>query len=402
MRPKRILVTSFFYEFRYGGAELVARTLKRNLEKRAGLEVDVVCFAGSPVREPEPNIHRLSLPAWWMVRSQLFKRAVLFLNNGLLDRWIANRIEALRLDWPRYDLLHCQDFNAIRVSGDLAARHGKPLVLTLHDGFPKALHPGQSNSLLTRVINRGLRQRAETLRPVLLGCRPIVCVSQFVQRSILRFLGSGQPAAAPVVIYSPIEEYLQHLAPAPGASQSGQAQRLLFVGRLSKEKGVHLLVEALNRLPHPITLSVLGLDGPLRSWLQACAGRNPRVQMLAPVPHEQIQRFMLEHEVICCPSLFEEPFGKTVLEARLTSKPVVATNLGGIPEIAARYPRAILIDPQHKSEEALVRSLAEAIQRALVLAATPLDQAAERHFLSQFQMDAALEAYLEVYQTAGR
>src|SRR5262245_4362479 len=105
MSTPRILMTSYFYEFRFGGAELVARTLKRNLEKELGIEVDVLCLSGSSTLEPEGNIHRLPVPMQWWRRPQVMKRVILFLNNRLLDRWVVRQAEQALPDLSRYDLI---------------------------------------------------------------------------------------------------------------------------------------------------------------------------------------------------------------------------------------------------------------------------------------------------------
>lgn len=400
MRIKRVLMTSYFYEFRFGGAELVARTVKRNLETQCGLDVDVLCLGGSLTPEPEPNIHRVSIPDWWLRSPQLFKRIVLFLNNRFFDKWFVSRASRLDLPWPDYDLIHCEDLNALGATHTIAGLQGLPVVFTLHDTIPKRLYPGQASRAVTRFLDRRLNRRAGQLIPALRACRQILCVSRFVQRSLIQLLNAPSTSAPETlrVIYPPIEEYLGHITGQNSGPIDTSSGKLLFIGRLSKEKGIDLLVRAMGQLPPGVTLSILGLDGPLRTQIESEARQSTAIVLLPTVPHSEVQSVLLTHDVICCPSMFEEPFGKTVLEARLTSKPVVATDLGGIPEILTGYQRAFLVSARSKSEPELIRDFAAAIRVALESGSRPLDAAAERSFLRQFELPSVLEAHLTAYQ----
>jgi len=148
----------------------------------------------------------------------------------------------------------------------------------------------------------------------------------------------------------------------PSAERKIQG-RILFVGRLIREKGADVCLEALNILrkdSHAYTLEIVG-DGYERPKLERLArdrGLDGAVAFVGPVPDEndlvgRIQRA----SVVCLPSLWGEPFGITGLEAMSCGTPLVASNKGGIPEFASDV--AALVPPGD------ARVLADALNRTL-------------------------------------
>lgn len=111
---------------------------------------------------------------------------------------------------------------------------------------------------------------------------------------------------------------------------------VLYVGRLSVEKGVGVLVEAVGRLRAagtPARLVVVG-DGPLRRDLERAAGA---AAFVGEVPFGEIHRFYREADVVAVPSVptpgFREQWGFAAAEAMATGRAVVASDLGGLPEV---------------------------------------------------------------------
>ena len=114
--------------------------------------------------------------------------------------------------------------------------------------------------------------------------------------------------------------------PAPGG-------QVVYAGRLSAEKGVDVLVEAMARLP-AATLDVAG-DGPERPALEALAAeRVPgRVRFLGRLAKDRLFELLRSAAVVAVPSRCHENQPMAVLEAFACGVPVVATDLGGLPEL---------------------------------------------------------------------
>lgn len=125
--------------------------------------------------------------------------------------------------------------------------------------------------------------------------------------------------------------------------------RLLFVGRLSIEKGVADLLAAcalLLRREVPFALDIVG-DGPLRTRLERQAaelGLGERVRFLGAKSRARLGALYQGAHITCVPSL-SEPQGIVVLESLIAGVPVVASDVGGIPDMVRDGENGVLHAP---------------------------------------------------------
>jgi spore coat protein SA len=190
-------------------------------------------------------------------------------------------------------------------------------------------------------------------------------------------------------IYNGVD--LERFVPAEPRRPGDESLRVLSVGRISPEKGTHVLVEAFatvaGRRPG-IELDVVGGEGVLPAemlasmddpvvrsfarhrrsdgYLAEIQARVPgelrsRVRFHGTVPHADVPAFYRQADLLVFPSL-SEAFGKPLVEAMATSLPVIATRVGGIPEVVAEGETGVLVPPHDAA------ALAEAVER---LAADP-------------------------------
>ncbi len=110
-------------------------------------------------------------------------------------------------------------------------------------------------------------------------------------------------------------------------SKENAEKIVVFVGRLEKAKGVHLVSEAMSHLPKEYTAYVIG-DGKMKPYVEA----HPRLEYIGTVSHERIPFFMQQADVFCLPS-YTECFPLSVLEAMACDVPVIATDVGDIKEM---------------------------------------------------------------------
>ena len=104
---------------------------------------------------------------------------------------------------------------------------------------------------------------------------------------------------------------------------------VIFVGRLTKEKGPWIAIDAFRRIPD-ITLNILG-DGPDRSLLEASAPQN--VKFHGSIPRDRVQEILAASMLIIVPSLWYEGFPMSVVEALSLGTPVIASRIGSLAEI---------------------------------------------------------------------
>ncbi|MDT9176288.1 MAG: glycosyltransferase family 4 protein [Limnospira maxima] len=119
--------------------------------------------------------------------------------------------------------------------------------------------------------------------------------------------------------------------PDPGVG-SGEGGYALFVGRLSVEKGLDVLIDAWQNLRQPVPLKIVG-DGPLVPRVQAAAEKLPHIQWLGRRPLPEVYKLMGEAMVLIFPSKWYETFGRVAVEAFAKGTPVIASNLGAIAEL---------------------------------------------------------------------
>ena len=137
-------------------------------------------------------------------------------------------------------------------------------------------------------------------------------------------------------------------------------KHIVFIGHLTPIKGLFYLIEALKQLPEDVYLSVIG-DGELQSELDAKIAEfnlQKRVKFFGKRPHSEIVQWMNAADVFCLPSL-NEGCPNVVLEALACGRPVVASRVGGIPEIMVSDYLGITAEAKN------ARSLAHALAHVL-------------------------------------
>jgi glycosyltransferase involved in cell wall biosynthesis len=237
---------------------------------------------------------------------------------------------------------------------------GKPFVVTLHGS-------GSARRFSDVELAQG---RPRLVRALLRPAAAVICVSETIAAP-LRAAG-----LEPVVIANGVRVPEEVGPPA-------EPPEVLYVGRLSPEKNVDTLVEAVGDL----NLVVAG-DGPLRK-------RVPNA--LGAVPHAEVERLLERASVVVAPCE-REGFGLAAAEALAFGRPVVAAAGGALLELVADGETGLLVQPRDAP------ALREAVQRLL---GDPelrerLGRAARARARERFGWDAVIEQTLEVYDRAAR
>ncbi|TPG38252.1 glycosyltransferase family 1 protein [Sphingomonas koreensis] len=187
--------------------------------------------------------------------------------------------------------------------------------------------------------------------------------------------------------------FLQKPAPIE-AKHCPQRRGLLFVGRLSREKGVELLIRAMEQVPDQ-SLRIAG-DGPEFERLTLIAGKN--VTLLGALTATEVRNEMLCAEALVMPSQWYEGFPITLLEAFANALPVIATKIGSLAELIDNDRTGLLV------EAGDVESLAAAMRRVTSDrdAARGLGKRAYATFLERYTPSVNLAKLLEIYDEARR
>jgi len=242
--------------------------------------------------------------------------------------------------------------------------------------------PGAAVSLWLHNDPRTMRGAKRTRDRHLLADRAhrIVCVSDWVRR---RFL-DGLSLSPDRTIVLPNAMTIPVPRTAGGADE--KAPLILFVGRMSRDKGGPLFAEAVAR-----ALPVLpgwraamigqGKPGMVRHLASVLGAVADRVSMPGFLPHEAVMSEFARAAIVVVPSLWDEPFGRTALEAMASGCAVIATTRGGLPEVVGDC--GVILDPPEtdRLSEAIV-ALANDGAARLALQRRAARRAAE-HFAIQ-------------------
>jgi glycosyltransferase involved in cell wall biosynthesis len=193
------------------------------------------------------------------------------------------------------------------------------------------------------------------------------------------------------------------VAPMPVASElfapdGGRRKNcLLFVGRLTPQKGLDVLLRALATMRHRADLDVVG-DGEQDGSLRALAGRlgvADRVHWHGAQPQPRLADFYQAAAVLVVPST-DEGLGMVAVEAQLCETPVVAFASGGLSDVVQNGRTGVLVPPSDAA--ALARALDDLLDRPDRGAS--LGAAGRLHALATFAPESVARRYAGIYRDA--
>jgi glycosyltransferase involved in cell wall biosynthesis len=260
------------------------------------------------------------------------------------------------------DLVEFPEFGAEGLVSMVRPWRSVPMVVRLHTSL--SLLARLNDSVPRRSPSFWLTTRAERL--CVIRASAISAPSREVSRLTAEDMGFD--AASVHVMPNPID--IDVLATSNGKNgPSGWEPVVLFVGKVERRKGVHLLGDAIPAVlaRHPgVTFEFIGLDtdtapsgGSMHAYI---LGRLPErlrthVVFRGNVPRHELWNHYLRSRVCVFPSLFEN-FPNTCLEAMSLGRPVVGSRVGGMSEMIEDGISGLLISPETRDiERAIIRML---------------------------------------------
>jgi starch synthase len=349
----------------YGGAGVHVDYLSRELAKE--IEVEVHCWG--PQTADQGRLHVRGAEPWAEISNGAEGKF-----KGALETLSLNLTQVKALEG--IDVVHTHTWY-MSMAGYLAKKlYGVPFVMTTHSLEP--LRAWKAEQLGT-----GYAMSSWMERTAILDADAIIAVSQGTKADILRSYPETDPERIHV-IYNGIDlaEYRKTSETRALADYGVDptAPYLLFVGRITRQKGVTHLVEAIGHLP-PETQVVLCAGAPdtpeiaaeMRMKVDEARRRHPRIVWIEKMvtKQEAIQLYS-NARLFCCPSVYE-PFGIINLEAMACGVPVVASATGGIKEVVVDGETGTLVefdsDPVTgfpRAPQKFARDLAARIQQLLL------------------------------------
>jgi glycosyltransferase involved in cell wall biosynthesis len=141
----------------------------------------------------------------------------------------------------------------------------------------------------------------------------------------------------------------------------GDGGYFLYVGRLTEEKGIPVLLECWKQGPDLPPLHVAGV-GPLENEVRAASGALKNVKWLGAKSSDEVLEIMGRAKALVCPSLWYEGMPRVVIEAMAVGTPVIASSIGTYPEMITPYKTGMLFEVNQPS--ALLACLREMDDRS--------------------------------------
>jgi alpha-maltose-1-phosphate synthase len=377
---KALLVTREYPPHIYGGAGVVVDQLSRALARRMGVEVR--CFGP---RDPRSDgIAVRGYTPWERVggRDVRFAPALETLSIGL----------AMARDQVDADVVHAHTWYADMGALWISQLYRIPLVVTLHSMEP--LRPWKADQL-----GSGYLVSSWIEKTAVEAAHRVIAVSAKMREDILAHF-DADPARV-IVIHNGIDpELFKRIEARDALARLGvQSPYVLFVGRITDQKGIFHLLEASRRLPAgvQVVLCASAPDTPeIEERLRRAVAGMPQVRWINEmVPIDVVTQLYSHAAVFACPSVYE-PFGLINLEAMACETAVVASAVGGIVEVVEDGKTGILVEPSRPD------ALAEAITQVLANPerAREMGRAGRRRVEAQFSWTSIAERTEQVYAEA--
>lgn len=219
---------------------------------------------------------------------------------------------------------------------------------------------GPLKGVLTAPALPYLRQHLRRRAALLAEADAVIAVSDYVRRKLQPLVAAARLHVIPNLIDIRAAQALAQIDQPTTIEQPF----LLFVGKLSRNKGAHLLPEALavaRELAGPLPPLVIAGNGELADELQRdLAGRGINHQLLAGwTEHDTVLRLMGQAELLLFPSAWGEPLTRVLIEASAVGACIVAMRTGGTPDIIADGESGVLVEDAAGMGRAMAALLAD-------------------------------------------
>ena len=333
---KILLVNTFYYPNIVGGAEYSTKLLAEGLEKN-GNQVSVFTVDRALSKCEEENINGIKI---YRGTGGKFNTLVRFTKKGsafikirnkfriLKNSKIIDELEKVVIDFQP-DVIHTNNIYGISpIIWKYANQKKIPCIHTIRDYWivnPKNVMPKNKNILLKK-YQEHFEKYSDYVNIV-------TSPSKFTLENILKFK-YFKNAESHVVFNSVdlnMEETKNYIE--KRKRYGSKKIKYLFVGSLFENKGIRNLLSAFEQIKNEdISLTICG-KGNLEELVKTAAQNDNRITYKGMLEKDELKKVWLENDVLIVPSIWDEPFGRVVIEGNQYGLPVIGSNKGGIAEI---------------------------------------------------------------------
>lgn len=361
---KALFITREFPPYVYGGAGVHVEYLSQELAKL--MEVEVRCFGDQD--EQGENLSTKGYP----YGNEMYKNAPEKL-KGILQTLGTNvHMNSAEID---ADVIHCHTWYAqfAGIMGKLC--YGKPLVVTTHSLEP--LRPWKREQL-----GKGYDMSSWIEKTAIEMADAVIAVSEETKEDVMKFFDVEEDKVK--VIYNGINLKEYQVTEETAALEKYGIDKtkpyVLFVGRITRQKGIIHLVNAIKYIDPEVQIVLCAgapdtpeIEAEMKASVDKVKETRDNVIWIAEMLDKKSVIQLYSHaDVFCCPSIYE-PFGIINIEAMACKTAVVASAVGGIKEVVVDGETGILVPLEQQTEapfepvdpDKFARDLADGINKVV-------------------------------------
>lgn len=395
---KVLIVNTYYYPHEIGGAEKSVRLLAEGLVSR-GYEVAVLVLSDNDTKEkdlvngvivyrvPIRNVYNPSKVNGGLVKASKFKKILWHITdyyNIFSLLYLSKEFDT------NFDIIHTNNISGFSVSiWDWAKKRNKLIVHTSRDYY--LFHPNCT------MYNNGANTHPKSLK--------IRCLSYFkkikskkvdVYIGISSFIhdlhiknGFFAKAMKKEVIYNSIGRTLnEHGLENNHKFSDGRTIKLGYIGRLDQAKGIEVIIDYLKSSNLNFSLQIAG-KGKL-NYVQKLKEKCKDDERFSFLGQVNIDSYFNLIDCLICPSIWNEPMGRVVIESYSYGVPVIANTAGGISELVESGRTGFLFNIKSKESFIAALDLYKSVDHSLLSLAC-IDAA------KKFSDEAYVDSYLAIY-----
>jgi len=368
----------------YGGAGVHVEHLVPELRSR--IDVDVHCFGA-----PKPGAVAYGVP----IELSEANAAIQTLGTNL--SMVGNFAQA--------DVIHSHTWYANMAGHIGSLLHGIPHVLTAHSLEPR--RPWKAEQL-----GGGYAVSSWAERTAYLAADAVIAVSHGMKADLLDAYPEVDPARVHVVHNGIDTEVVSPVAERSALIANGidpERPYVLFVGRITRQKGIMHLLRAAEQLPDDIAIVLCASSPDTPELGQEVSAQIDKLSAMRTgvhwikdqLPRPELVQVLSGATVFACPSIYE-PLGIVNLEAMACEIPVVASDVGGIPEVVVDGETGYLVHYDVNDSMTFENKFAAALTKVVAdrAHATAMGQAGRARAITEFGWDKIAEQTIAVYRSA--
>lgn len=124
----------------------------------------------------------------------------------------------------------------------------------------------------------------------------------------------------------------------------------VYLGTLSEQKGIRWMINSFNSMKSLNAELYIAGKGDLQDYVIEETQKNKRIKFVGFLSEQKVSELLIKSDVLICPSLWEEPFGRVVLDAYKHALPVICSNMGALPELVEDGKTGFVVEARNQEK----------------------------------------------------